>query len=166
MGDTEAILIMLKNIAMTMDAVTGILTSNTTEIIRLAIGGSVILPIILLAGIIVKLIQGVKADIKNLCEEVKEIKELVKPEAPSVTPEQEMRVTVSSAVTDAMQTSLGQLLSQLQVKPSVPAFQQAGSGARIPVFQQAGSGVGIPTGMQYHGALAVRPHSTGSPATY
>ena len=164
--DTEAILIMLKNIAMTMDAVTGILTSNTTEIIRLAIGGSVILLIILLAGIIVKLIQGVKADIKNLREEVKEIKELVKPEAPSVTPEQEIRVTVSSAVTDAMQTSFGQLLSQLQVKPSIPAFQQAGSGARIPVFQQAGSGVGIPTGMQYHGALAVRPHSTGSPATY
>merc|ERR1712114_22610 len=150
MGDTEAILIMLKNIAMTMDAVTGILTSNTTEIIRLAIGGSVILLIILLAGIIVKLIQGAKSDIKNLREEVKEIKELVKPEAPSVTLEQEMRMTVISAVTDAMQTSFGQLLSQLQVKSSVPAFQQTGPS------------VGIQPGIQFLGTtLAVRPNHGG-----
>merc|ERR1712112_476470 len=152
--DTEAILTMLKDTEMTMDLIIEILANETTEKLSLAIGGSVILLIIFLAGIIVKPIQGVKADIKNLREEVKEIKELVKPEVPSVTPEQEMRVTVSSAVTDAMQTSFGQLLSQLQVKPSIPAFQQAGSG------------VGIPTGIQYHGALAVRPHSTGSPATY
>merc|ERR1712112_646401 len=96
----------------------------------------------------------------------KEIKELVKPQAPSVTPEQEMRMTVVSAFTDAMQASFEQLRNQFQVKPSIPAFQQAGSGAGIPVFQQAGSGVGIPTGVQSHGALAVRPHSTGSPATY
>ena len=164
--DTEAILTMLKDTEMTMDLIIEILANETTEKLSLAIGGSVILLIILLAGIIVKHIQSVKSDIKNLREEVKEIKELVKPQAPSVTPEQEMRMTVVSAVTDAMQASFEQLRNQFQVKPSIPAFQQAGSGAGIPVFQQAGSGVGIPTGVQYHGALAVRPHSTGSPATY
>merc|ERR1712002_715717 len=152
--DTEAILIMLKNIAMTMDVVMGILTSDTTEIIRLAIGGLIILLVMLLTGTFIKLTRDVRLDFKDLREEMKEIKEMVKPKAPGMTPEQEMRVTVSSAVTDTMQTSFGQLLSQLQVKPLIPAFQQTGSG------------VGIPAGVQYHGTLAVRPHSTGSPATY
>merc|ERR1712002_449310 len=137
--DTEAILIMLKNIAMTMDVVMVILTSDTTEIIRLAVGGLIILLVMLLTGTFIKLTRDVRLDFKDLREEMKEIKEMVKPKAPGMTPEQEMRVTVTSAVTDAMQTSFGQLLSQLQVKPSIPAFQQTGSG------------VGIPAGVQYHG---------------
>merc|ERR1712114_90425 len=97
--------IMLKNIAMTMDVVMEILTSDTTEIIRLAIGGLIIFLVMLLTGIFIKLIRDVRLDFKDLREEMKEIKELVKPKAPSVTPEQEMRMTVASAVTDAMQTS-------------------------------------------------------------
>merc|ERR1711895_396700 len=126
---------MLRNIAMTMDFLMEILTSDTNEIISLAIGG-LIIP---LTGIFIKLIRDVKLDFKDLCEEMKEIKELVKPKAPSVTPEQEMRMTVASAVTDGMQTSFGQLLSQLQMKPSVPAFQRTGPS------------VGIQAGVQYHG---------------
>ena len=140
---------------MTMDVVMGILTSDTTEIIRLAVGGLIILLVMLLTGIFIKLTRDVRLDFKDLREEMKEIKEMVKPKAPGMTPEQEMRVTVTSAVTDAMQTSFGQLLSQLQVKPSIPAFQQTGPG------------VGIPAGVQYHGTtLAVRPNSTGSSAIY
>merc|ERR1712121_395553 len=152
--DTETILIMLRNIAMTMDFVMGVLTWDTNEIISLAIGGLIILLVMLLTGIFIKLIRDVKLDFKDLREEMKEIKEMVKPKAPGMTPKQEMRMTVTSAVTDAMQTSFGQLLTQLQMKPSIPAFQQTGPG------------VGIPVGVQYHGTLAVRPHSTGSPATY
>merc|ERR1712002_755064 len=117
---------MLKDAATTMDIVMEILANETTEKMGLAIGSFVILLIILLAGILIKLIQDVKSDFKDLCEEMKEIKELVKPEAPSVTLEQEMRMTVASVVTDAMQTSFGQLLSQLQMKPSIPAFPQTG----------------------------------------
>merc|ERR1712121_530907 len=100
-------------------------------------------------------IQSVKSDIKNLRKEVKEIKELVKPQAPSVTPEQEMRMTVVSAVTDAMQTSFEQLRSQLQVKSSVPAFQQTGPS------------VGIQPGVQFLGTtLAVRPNLGGPAAIH
>merc|ERR1712112_357542 len=127
--DTEAILTMLKDTEMTMDLIIEILANETTEKMGLAIGGSIILLIILLAGILIKLIQDVKSDFKDLREEMKEIKELVKPEAPSVTPEQEMRMTVASAVTDVMQTSFRQLLSQLQMKPSIPAFPQTGPGS-------------------------------------
>merc|ERR1712121_36794 len=146
--DTETILIMLRNIAMTMDFVMGVLTWDTNEIISLAIGGLIILLIMLLTGIFLKLIRDVKLDFKDLREEMKEIKEMVKPKAPGVTPEQEMRMTVASAVTDAMQTSFGQLLSQLQMKPLIPAFQQTGPG------------VGIQAGVQYHGTtVAVRPNT-------
>merc|ERR1712002_569512 len=98
--DTEAILTMLKDTEMTMEFIIEILANETTEKLGLAIGGLVILLIILLAGIVVKLIQDVESDFKDLREEMKETKELVKPEAPSVTPEQEMRMTVASAVTD------------------------------------------------------------------
>ena len=153
--DTEAILTMLKDTEMTMDLIIEILANETTEKLSLAIGGSVILLIILLAGIIVKHIQSVKSDIKNLREEVKEIKELVKPQAPSVTPEQEMRMTVVSAVTDAMQASFEQLRNQFQVNSSVPAFQQTGPSVRVQ------------PGVQFLGTtLAVRPNPGGSPATY
>merc|ERR1711895_157093 len=123
---------------MTMDVVMEILTSDTTEIISLAIGGLIILLIMLLTGIFIKLIRDVKLDFKDLREEMKEIKEMVKPKASGVTLKQEMRMTVASAVTDAMQTSFGQLLSQLQMKPS------------ILTFQQTGPGVGIQAGVQYH----------------
>merc|ERR1712112_299462 len=120
--------IMLRNIAMTMDFVIEILTSDTTEIISLAIGGFIILLIMLLTGILIKLIRDVKLDFKDLREEMKEIKELAKTRVPSVTPEQEMRMTVASAVTDAMQTSFGQILGQLQTRPSGAAFPPTGLG--------------------------------------
>merc|ERR1712002_569549 len=153
--DTEAILIMLKNIAMTMDVVMEVLTSDTTEIISLAIGGLIILLIMLLTGIFLKLIRDVKLDFKDLREEMKEIKEMVKPEAPSITPEQEMRMTVATAVTDAMQTSFGQILGQLQTRPSGSAFPPTGLG------------VGLQTGVQYHGTtVAVRPNAGGTSALY
>merc|ERR1712112_67036 len=51
--DTEAILTMLKATEMTMEFIREILANETTEKLSLAIGGSVILLIILLAGIIV-----------------------------------------------------------------------------------------------------------------
>merc|ERR1712121_190196 len=94
--DTEAILTMLKDTEMTMEFIIEILANETTEKMGLAIGGFVILLIILLAGILIKLIQDVKSDFKDLREEMKEIKELVKPEVPSATLEQEMRITVAS----------------------------------------------------------------------
>merc|ERR1712112_130769 len=153
--DTETILTMLKDTEMTMEFIIEILANETTEKMGLAIGGSVILLIIFLAGILIKLIQDVKSDFKDLREEMKEIKELVKPEVPSMTPEHEMRMTVASAVTDAMQTSFRQLLSQLQMKPSIPAFPQTELG------------VGIQAGVQYHGTtVAVRPNAGGSSALY
>merc|ERR1712112_711086 len=126
--DTEAILTMLKDTEMTMEFIIEILANETTEKMGLAIGGSVILLIIFLAGILIKLIQEVKSEFKDLCEEMKEIKELVKPEAPSVTPEQEMRMTVATAVTDTMQTSFGQILGQLQTRPSGSALPPTGLG--------------------------------------
>merc|ERR1712112_392340 len=147
--------IMLRNIAMTMDFIMEVLTSDTTEIISLAIGGFIILLIMLLTGILIKLIRDVKLDFKDLREEMKEIKELVKPGAPSVTPEQKMRMTVATSVTDAMQTSFGQILGQLQTRPSGPAFPPTGLG------------VGLQTGVQYHGnTVAVRPNAGGTSALY
>merc|ERR1712002_222910 len=138
-----------------MDFVIEILTSDTTEMMGLAIGGFVILLIILLTGILIKLIRDVKLDFKDLREEMKEIKELVKPEVPSVTLEQEMRMTVATAVTDAMQTSFGQILGQLQTRPSGPAFPPTGLG------------VGLQTGVQYHGnTVAIRPNAGGTSALF
>ena len=64
--DTEAILTMLKDTEMTMDLIIEILANETTEKMGLAIGGSVILLIILLAGILIKLIQDVKSDFMDL----------------------------------------------------------------------------------------------------
>ena len=153
--DTEVILIMLKDAAMTMDFVMEILANDTTEKMGLAVGGFVILLIILLTGILIKLIRDVKLDIKDLREEMEEIKKQVKPEVPSATPEQEMRVAVVTAVTEAMQTSIGQILGQLQARPSVPALPPTGLGA------------GLQAGVQYHGnPVALRSNAGGTPALY
>ena len=153
--DTEVILLMLKDTAMTMDFVMEILADDTTEKIGLAVGSFVILLIILLAGILIKLIRDVKLDIKEMRDEMKEVKKQIKPEEPSTTPEQEMRVAVVTAVNEAMQTSIGQIMGQLQARTPVPVIQPTGPGAALQ------------TGVQFRGnTVALRSSAGGMPALY